>query len=59
MYLAMWKARCRCGHGHNPGTGETQYIKITSTVIFAQRGGGVTIPGGVQETCGCGTERCG
>ena len=25
----------------------------------AQRGGGVTIPGGVQELCRCGTEGCG
>ena len=25
----------------------------------AQGGGGITVPGGVQETCGCGTEGCG
>ena len=25
----------------------------------AQGGGGVTIPGGVPELCGCGTEECG
>ena len=25
----------------------------------AQRGGGVTVPGGVQETWRCGTEGCG
>ena len=25
----------------------------------AQGGGGVTVPGGVQEPCGCGTEGCG
>ena len=25
----------------------------------AQGGGGVTVPGGVEEPCGCGTEGCG
>ena len=30
-----------------------------ATAQAAQVGGGVTVPGGVQETCRCGTEGCG
>ena len=39
-----------------PGPNEKSGAAVAQA---AQGGGGVTVPGGVQEMCVCGTEGCG
>jgi len=38
---------------------KNSFAKRAVVGTAARGGGGVTIPGGVEEPCGCGTEGCG
>ena len=47
------------GHRGAPEASNGAEGQLDLTKLAAQGGGGVTIPAGVQELCGCGTEGCG
>jgi len=57
MYMNLWIFQGMLKWSKSPEETKTLTLSVGDGLEHvAQGGGGVTVPGGVQETCRCGTE---